>query len=70
MANSNDTLKVFDRVLNRSNLIFNRNSQFTCRVYEIFGTRRKTGPTIIQISMHWRSFLDKAKSGKRFDYGR
>ena len=70
MANSNDTLKVFDRVLNRSNLIFYRNSQFSCRVYEIYGTRRKTGPTLKHISMHWRSFLDKAKSGKMFDYGR
>lgn len=47
MANSNDTRKVLDRVLNQSNFLFYRHPQFP---------RRKIGPTIIHISMHWRSF--------------
>lgn len=64
MANANETLKVLDRVLNQSNLIFYRHSQFSFWVSEIFGTIRKTEPTIIHISMDWHSFLDEAKSGK------
>ena len=39
MANANETLKVLDRVLNQSNLIFYRHSQFSFWVSEIWDNK-------------------------------